>query len=305
MTTMQTTHGTNRIAVSVALGFALAVFASAPALADEPTRRDFPVVVPQPAPEPVAEPAPAKEPKGNEMHWAVGLGAGYRPDYEGSDHYEPIPIGFARLSWDSGQRVEVRGTESSGSAVRLTSNVIPDSDFELGPVVQYRLERDEVKSGRVDKMRDIEGTVEAGVYAGFAPKPWRIGATYTYDVGGEYDGHLVELAGGWGDQLTDMFDMAITVASTWASGAYMDKYFGVTPNESANTGLPSYDADQGFKDVGGKLILGFGGEQWDGWKIYGVTSYFRLLGDAEDSPVVDDAGDADQFFGGIGVAYEH
>jgi len=301
---MQMIHICKRVALRVSLGLSLAVFAAAPVLADEPSRPDFPVVVPQPAPEPVAAPPPVEEPKGNEMHAELGLGAGYRPDYEGSDHYKPIPIGFARLWWDNGQRVEVRGTESSGSAVRLTSNVIPNSIFELGPVVQYRLERDEVKSGRVDKMRDISGTVEAGVYAGIAPKPWRLGATYTYDVGGEYKGHLVELAGGWSNQLTDMFEMGLIVASTWASGGYMGKYFGVTPNESVNTGLDAYDADQGFKDVGAKLILGFGGEEWDGWKIYGVTSYFRLLGDAEDSPVVDDAGDADQFFGGIGVAYE-
>jgi outer membrane protein len=302
---MHTTHASKRIALSVSLGLTLAVAAVVPVLADEPSRPDFPVVVPQPAPEPVAPPPPVAPAKENAMHWGAGLGVGYRPDYEGSDDYKPIPIGFARLWWDDGRRVEVRGTESSGSAVRLTSNLIPNSDFELGPVVQYRLKRDEVHNGRVDHMRDIEGTTEAGVYVGFAPKPWRIGATYTYDVGNEYGGSLVELAGGWADQLSDMFDMGITVASTWASGDYMSKYFGVTAREQANTGLPEYDADQGFKDVGAKLTFGIGGEQWDGWKIFAITSYFRLLNDAEDSPVVDDVGDANQFFGGIGVAYEH
>jgi len=291
--------------VLLLIGMSFAAFTVTPCAADEPARPDFPVVVPEPAPEPPPPPPPpVEEKKANEMHWAAALGVGYRPDYEGSDHYKPIPIGFLRLRWDSGQRVEVRGTESSGSAVRLTSNVIPNSIFELGPVLQYRLKRDEVKSGRVDKMRDIEGAVEAGVYAGIAPRPFRLGVTYTHDVSNEYDGDLVELAGGWHDQLTDMFDMGLTVASTWASNAYMGHYFGVSPTESANTGLDAYDADDGFKDVGVKLILGFGGEEWDGWKLYGMASYFRLLGDAEDSPVVDDAGDADQFFGGIAVGYE-
>jgi outer membrane protein len=302
---MNKAHISARIGVSLALASTVVLLAAAPVLSDEPSRPDFPVVVPQPAPEPVAPPPPIEEPKENAMHWGIGLGAGYRPDYEGSDHFKPFPIGFVRLWWDDGRRVELRGTESSGSAVRISSNLIPNSDFELGPVLQYRLPRDEVKSGRVDHMKDIDGAVEAGVYVGFAPRPWRIGATYTYDVSNEYGGSLVELVAGWSDKLTDLFDMGVSVASTYASGAYMGKYFGVSPVEAARTGFDAYDADQGFKDVGGRVTFGIGGEQWDGWKIFASASYFRLLGDAEDSPVVDDAGDANQYFGGIGVAYEH
>ncbi len=36
----------------------------------------------------------------------------------------------------------------------------------------------------------------------------------------------------------------------------------------------------------------------------GLLSYKHLLGDAEDSPVVDDEGDANQFSGGILVFYK-
>jgi outer membrane scaffolding protein for murein synthesis (MipA/OmpV family) len=35
----------------------------------------------------------------------------------------------------------------------------------------------------------------------------------------------------------------------------------------------------------------------------GIASYKRLVGDAEDSPVVDDAGDPNQFTAGILVVY--
>lgn len=302
---MHTIHVTKRVALAASLALGLAAFATTPVLADEPSRSDFPVVTPQPEPEPVAPPPPVEEEKPCGFHWGVGLGAGYRPDYEGSDHFKPFPIGFVRLWWDDGRRVELRGTESSGSAVRISSNLIPNSDFELGPVLQYRLPRDDVQSGRVDSMDKIDGAVEAGVYAGFAPRPWHLGATYTYDVSNEYGGHLVELATGWKDELTDLFDMGVTVASTWASGGYMGKYFGVSPGEAATTGFDAYDADQGFKDVGARLTFGVGGKEWDGWKVFASASYFRLLGDAEDSPVVDDAGDANQYFGGVGVAYEH
>jgi outer membrane scaffolding protein for murein synthesis (MipA/OmpV family) len=302
---MQRTHVTKRIALSAALGLSLAVFATVPVMADEPSRQDFPVVVPQPAPEPVAPPPPAKEEKPCGVHWGIGLGAGIRPDYEGSNDYKPFPIGFARVWWDEGYDIELRGTESSGSAVRLSANVIPSNDFELGPVLQYRISRDEVHSGRVDALDGPDGTFEAGAFAAYTPGPWRIGATYTYDVGGEYDGGLLELAGGWQDKLTDLVSLGFSVASTWASNSYMSNYFGVTPADSALTGFDAYDADAGFKDVGGRVTLGIGGQEWDGWKIFGSASYFRMIGDAEDSPIVDDAGDANQFFGGVGVAYEH
>ena len=35
----------------------------------------------------------------------------------------------------------------------------------------------------------------------------------------------------------------------------------------------------------------------------GILRYTRLVGDAEDSPVVDDEGDENQFFGGVLVKY--
>ena len=35
----------------------------------------------------------------------------------------------------------------------------------------------------------------------------------------------------------------------------------------------------------------------------GIASYTRLVGDAEDSPVVDDVGNANQFFSGLIIVY--
>ena len=36
----------------------------------------------------------------------------------------------------------------------------------------------------------------------------------------------------------------------------------------------------------------------------GLVSWFHMLGDAEDSPVVDDEGDASQLFGGIAIGWQ-
>ncbi len=41
----------------------------------------------------------------------------------------------------------------------------------------------------------------------------------------------------------------------------------------------------------------------ENWHLGGSAMYQRLLGDAEDSPVVDDRGSANQIFGGLAILY--
>jgi len=280
-----------------------------PAGADEPAKPEFPVVVPAPAAPTPPVPMTPEDTYEDTFHWMVALGAGYRPDYEGSDHYDPFPFGSVRLWWDDGREVELRGAQSSGSALRLSANLVPHSFLKLGPVVQYRLGRGDVQSGRVDAMDNIDPAVEVGGYVGVGEGPWSVGGTYTYDVSGDYHDSLVELSAGWQDKLSEYVDMGVTVASTWAGEEYMDTYFGVDAADAADSGLdqftPDDSFDDGFKDVGTRVSFGFGDPSWGGWKIIASGAYFRLIGEAADSPVVDDAGSENQFFGGLGVAYEH
>jgi outer membrane protein len=39
------------------------------------------------------------------------------------------------------------------------------------------------------------------------------------------------------------------------------------------------------------------------WSLKALVSFTRLVGDGEDSPVVDDVGDASQYFGGFAFVY--
>jgi outer membrane protein len=246
-------------------------------------------------------PLPAQS--ANEMHWTVAGGLGARPDYEGSNDYRPMPIGYLRLGWDQGQYFAVRGTESSGAAVRIEGNVLGNETIELGPVLQYRLERSEVKSGRVDAMDTVDAAIEAGGFLGLKAGDWLLRTTVATDVSSEHDGTLVELVGGYGREIATDIGIDWHVASTWASDGYMGTYFNVDANDAAASGFDLYDADAGFKDVGTRLAVTWGAEEWGGWRIMGVFSYFRLIEDAEDSPVVDEAGDPNQFFGGVALGY--
>ena len=79
----------------------------------------------------------------------------------------------------------------------------------------------------------------------------------------------------------------------------MGTYFSIGTQDAFRSGLKVYDADDGFKDVGLGLFAMWGMPDWEHFRIAGKMSYFRLIEDAEDSPVVDDAGSANQLFGGL------
>jgi hypothetical protein len=163
-------------------------------LADEPSRPDFPVVVPEPAPEPVAPPPPVEEEKPCGFHWGVGLGAGYRPDYEGSNDYKPFPIGFVRLWLDDGRDIELRGAESSGSASGSRATV-PDSDFEFGRsrITEFLATRSTAAVDRLDSpRRGVGGRRLRCLHTRALAHRRHLRVRRVRKHGG----HLVELAGG-------------------------------------------------------------------------------------------------------------
>ena len=66
----------------------------------------------------------------------------------------------------------------------------------------------------------------------------------------------------------------------------MSAYFGVDSKNSLKSGIKAYDADSGFKDFGITVPLRYNAS--DHWSIMGVVGYKKLIGDASDSPIVED-----------------
>ena len=89
--------------------------------------------------------------------------------------------------------------------------------------------------------------------------------------------------------------------TTWADDDYMTAYFGVDRRNSLRSGIKEYDADSGFKDVGITVPIRYNASEH--WSIMGVAGFKKLIGDAEDSPIVSDEGDDNQLFGGAFVIY--
>jgi outer membrane scaffolding protein for murein synthesis (MipA/OmpV family) len=225
---------------------------------------------------------------------AAGLGLGGAPDYEGSDTYEAAPIPFFTIGWDNHMSVEWVGNKAK-------ANLIPHPTWKAGPIAQLIPERDDVESNRVDRLGDVDTSFMFGGFFGFEYSNWSASIEGMVDVADGNDGAIIRLNGGYRIPISDTWKASIGGFTTWASDDYMEAYFEIDGVDSARSGLRPFSVDSGFKDVGLRVSGSY--KPWEHWSIMGIASYTRLVDDAEDSPVTDDAGNPNQFLAGILVVY--
>jgi outer membrane scaffolding protein for murein synthesis (MipA/OmpV family) len=225
---------------------------------------------------------------------SIGGGIGFKPDYEGSEDYEAVPVPFANVNIDNGMFVRLLG-------LNLRANLIPSKMWYLGPVYNYRPERDDVDNSAVDDMKKVSDANELGVFGGFNIDNWVLSLEFLADMGEAHDGWYSKLRGGYNWVINKSWVLSMGAFTTYADEDYMQTYFGVSRQDAARSGLDRYNADSGIKDVG--IDLGLNWMITQSWSAKGIASYTQLVGDADDdSPVVDE-GDEGQLFGAVLVVY--
>ena len=225
-----------------------------------------------------------------ESNWllSIGLAGGASPDYEGSDDYE---FGFAPyigISWRD--RIFYRGKS-------LGANLFKGNNFKAGPILSWTSGRNEDDNDRLEGLGDVDGSVEAGGFVSYRSESLRFKLEARQDIDSGHEGALVELSGSTTLPIKSQ-RVLLSLGTTWASADYMESFFGINNKQSANSGLRTYDADAGFKDASISLATGY--SITERWRIGGKIQYLRLLGDAADSPIVDDE---NQFIAGISLVY--
>lgn len=235
----------------------------------------------------------------------IGVGGTAAPDYEGGDDYEGGPAVFGKWTFNNGMYGELGGTAEAGQAARLSGNLIPSrwsENWKAGPLLQYRPGRKGVDNDRVDDMENIEHTGEVGAFVGYELGRWDFVLAGSADVGDVHNGVVADLEVGYDWPMNDRWTFSFSGNTSYASGNYMDTYFGVSREDSLRSGLQEYDADGGIKDVGAGVAVHY--TPWKHWGILGGVNYYRLVGDADDdSPVVDE-GSENQVHGTLAVTYK-
>ncbi len=231
----------------------------------------------------------------------VSLGVGVVPDYIGSDDYTAgiAPAGVIKFG-DSEAYAKLLATE-------LSVNFLNSKNWSMGPVVNYRFARDDVDDAVVGLMRDIDSTVEAGVFAGWTfigddPRNrLTTSVSFLNDVGGEHDGYLIAASARYFRPVRRPLTLSVGVTATYASSDYMQTYFGVDADNASRSGLSLFSAGSGIRDIKIPFMAIFSFSPK--WHLAGGLIFSKLIGDASDSPVTNDRGSDFQFFAGLGVAY--
>jgi outer membrane scaffolding protein for murein synthesis (MipA/OmpV family) len=89
----------------------------------------------------------------------VGLGPGIAPDYEGSSHYQAVPIPFVSVKFSNDMSIQ-------WIANLARADLIPDRTWMGGPIIQYIQKRDNVDNNRVDKLDTVDASLMAGGFFG-------------------------------------------------------------------------------------------------------------------------------------------
>ena len=239
--------------------------------------------------------APTQEQTDN-WRYSLGLGAALVPDYEGSEDYKvaPLPVGRVQKGYQYGQLF----------GGKITSNLLAHPNFRLGPVVQYIPKRDDVENNRVDDLKTVDASLMVGGLVGYdmhlQPGTLGVDVQWTHDVIDGNDGWLLQPQIFYRRKLNEDWGLHVATTMTYASGNYMDSYFSIDAADSARSGLSTYNADAGIKDVGANAVLTY--SITEHWAVGGLVAYKRLLNDAEDSPVTK-VGDENQYVAGAFFTY--
>lgn len=266
-----------------------------------------------------AQPADAPPPPASTANQTttIGLGVSYAPTYEGSDDYSLAPAGLVRGNV-GGFNFFSRATALYFDAAREPDG--QTTDLLIGPMVNFRFDRSRsIKDPVVRLLGKLDTAVEVGGFIGVGSmgllNPYdyaQARVDIVHDVTGTHGGTVVTPTFEYGTPLSTTTYVGAALSADWASGDFADTYYSVDTAGALRSGLPVYDADGGFKNIrftllGNQMVTGNLAE--GGWSLFGVASYSRMLGDFKRSPLVDGfgafagRGDADQWFGAIGIAY--
>lgn len=232
----------------------------------------------------------------------TSFGVGFAPDFEGSEDYDPIPILSVRAEFEN-FRVELNGLNGG-------VDVSPFKRWEFGPAFSFRFGRDDdVDNDVVAMLREIDEAFEIGFFVGYRLSPKlldrdliAVRVTFLHDVTSVHEGFLVAAGATYSFQALQMLRVGIGPTISFANEDYFDTFFSVDANNAARSGLPTFDADGGLRDLGFNSTVTFFATRR--WSVTWFLAYRRLVGDAADTPIVDFEGNPNQITSGLTASYK-
>jgi len=241
----------------------------------------------------------------------IGFGVGLVPEYEGSDDFNVMALPLVDIRkpgvfFIKGSSINPNdGLASAGITILHISYLEKSSlsaQLVMGPFVRFQGGRDEDDSKVLNGLGDIDPSAGLGGFMEFTAGPLLANVTISsQDVGDDKDGLLATLYAKYAISISDKLTISPGLSTSWADNEYMQGFFGVTDTQAARSGLPRFDSESDFKDIGVQLHTSYALSKR--LLIDSQVGYWRLLNDAADSPIVNNEGSTNQIRGIIGLSY--
>ncbi|TRW96815.1 MipA/OmpV family protein [Paracoccus sp. M683] len=199
----------------------------------------------------------------------AGLGVSVSPTYPGSDEVEAGP-------WLLWRNAVFNATGEKG---------VPGDGFSISPSFGLVGERNEDDDDALAGLNQIDRAYELGGRASYRSGPVTGYLSLRKGFGGHH-GITGEAGVKYRTDASDRLSLWSGLELGYGNGEYNQTYFGVTAAESAASGYAAYDLGGGINKVSAKLEARY--SLSDNTALLGEVEYGRIVGDAADSPIVQD-----------------
>ncbi|AUH34589.1 MipA/OmpV family protein [Paracoccus tegillarcae] len=199
----------------------------------------------------------------------IGLGVAVAPTYPGSDETEAAPwLLWRNAGWS---RPGTSGVRADGFSISPS----------FGVVGERSVDDDQSLAG----LETIDRAYELGARFSYASGPVTGYASLRKGFGG-HDGLTGEVGVKYRTDASDRLSLWSGLEAGYGDGDYNLTYFGVSTADAAGSGYPAYDLGGGVNKVAAKLEARYAIN--DNTALLGEVEYGRIVGDAADSPLVQD-----------------
>lgn len=197
----------------------------------------------------------------------LGLGVAGRPTYPGSEDAEAAPW----LIWRNAGFGE---TASSDNA----------QGFSLSPSFNSIGKREASDHDSLAGMGDIDAAYEFGLKASYGTGPVTAYGAIRRGIDG-HEGFVGEIGAKYRTDLSDRVTLWSGLELGYGDSDFTNTYFGVTADQ-ATAGRPAYSAGGGFTSAAITFEARYA--LTEKTALLGEVQYGKLIGDAADSPIVQD-----------------
>lgn len=225
-----------------------------------------------------------------EDDWDITLGAGtiYEQDYAGSDSYSINPVPFVDITWRD--RIFLNGWDGLGAYLIKedeagSSGPFGLDEFEFGVSIRPTETRDSGDDSRLSGLDDIDLSAEIGAFGAVELGPMELGMELYQDIGSGHEGLHGQVTADFGRPIGKRLYVEAGPYVAFGDSQYMESFYGVTASQSGRSGFSTHDAGSGIYGAGLSVMGRVGISEH--WGFVGTLDYMRLLGDAADSPIVE------------------